>query len=123
MALKTDLIFKITLPILFSTISNLELKKHCEGYEKNTSWTCLRDFNTVYLCSWHKNTDVVEELAACIVRAALMMETAGFSEMMVYFYQTTWYHIPEDSNHQSHFHENLKSQEIYACNFALRHYW
>jgi hypothetical protein len=32
MALKTDLIFKITLPILFSTISNLELKKHCEGF-------------------------------------------------------------------------------------------
>jgi len=51
----------------------------------------------VILCSWHKNTDVLEELAACIIRAALMMETAGFSEMMVYFYQTALYHIPENT--------------------------
>jgi hypothetical protein len=65
----------------------------------------------------------MEELAACIIRAALMMETVGFSEMMVYFCQTKRYHIPEDINHQSHSHENLKYQEIYAFNFALRHYW
>jgi hypothetical protein len=47
-------------------------------------------------------TDVLEELAASIIRTiALMMEAVSMSETSVNFYQTTQRNIPEDS----HFHE------------------
>lgn len=53
--------------------------------------------------------------------------------MLVYFHQTTWYHIPEDRDLQSHPHMNLKSHKIHCSEtsglvyivyaFALRHYF
>jgi hypothetical protein len=37
------------------------------------------------------------------------------SNMLVTIYQTTWCHIPEDSNHHHHCLENLKFQTVYFC--------
>ena len=39
------------------------------------------------------------------------MQAAGTSEMPLQFYQTTQYHIPEDSNLNVHCYENLKSHQ------------
>jgi hypothetical protein len=49
--------------------------------------------------------------AASIIRA-MMMEAASTSEMLVNFYQTTWYFNPEDSHLHTCRHENLKSHNI-----------
>ena len=39
------------------------------------------------------------------------MQAVGTSEMSLQFYQTTQYHIPEDSNLIVHCCENLKSHQ------------
>lgn len=55
-------------------------------------------------------TDVSGDPAASIIsdESTLMMETAGSAETSV---QTTWCHIPEVSNFDSHCHGNLKAQK------------
>jgi hypothetical protein len=40
-----------------------------------------------------------------------MMEAAGTSEILAYFYQTTWCNMPEDSHLHIHGHE-MKSHQI-----------
>jgi len=48
---------------------------------------------------------------AYIIRViiTLMMEAVNMSEMSVYFYETTWYNIPEGCHVHIHCHEDLKS--------------
>jgi hypothetical protein len=44
----------------------------------------------------------------------LKIKAAGFSEMLVTFYQTRWRHIPEDSNIHIHCSMNLTFHEIWT---------
>jgi hypothetical protein len=46
---------------------------------------------------------------------SLMMEAASTYEMVVNFYQTTWYNSPEESNLHTHHHENMKSHVHILC--------
>jgi hypothetical protein len=50
-----------------------------------------------------------EVLAASIIIIALMTETAGTSETLVNFYQTTRRYNPEDSHLHTYRRQNLKS--------------
>jgi hypothetical protein len=48
------------------------------------------------LCCLLDHLNIFKKPAACIFRAPLKIELAGFSKMLVTIYQTTECHIPED---------------------------
>jgi hypothetical protein len=55
----------------------------------------------------------------------LMTNEAGCCDTLVHIWHTTWHLIPEDSNLQTHYHENLKSHHflssLYTTSVCANH--
>jgi hypothetical protein len=64
------------------------------------------------------------DIAPCgleVIRA--MMEALCTFEMSVHFNRTTWCHIPEGSQHHTHWYENLKSYNFLQCHNKAKYFW